>query len=81
MQAICTTEDTRRVQQGFTEAQRDILVAAFKTGYFEIPRETSLTDLADQRNESHQAVSEILILTTDHLIESTLIAYSTAENE
>jgi predicted DNA binding protein len=81
VQAIRTTEETRRVQQGFTEAQRDILVAAVKTGYFEIPRETSLTDLADQRNESHQAVSEHLRLTTYNLVELTLIAYSTAEDE
>lgn len=43
-----------------TDRQREILETALAHGYFEIPRELSLQELADECNISHQALSEIL---------------------
>lgn len=41
-----------------TPAQRETLVLALEHGYFAIPRETNLTEIADKLDISDQAVSE-----------------------
>lgn len=71
--SIYGTEDTRHLQHGLTEKQRDTMVAAFEAGYFKVPRDVSLSEFAEQQNLSHQAVSEQLRRATGHLVESTLI--------
>lgn len=58
---------------GLTEAQFEALAAALDAGYFAIPRETSLSDLADQLDISHQALSERLRRATEALVEDALI--------
>lgn len=45
---------------GLTGQQYDSLVAAIKHGYFEIPREISMQELAEELDISHQALSERL---------------------
>lgn len=45
---------------GLTDEQYETLVAAVEHGYFEIPRESSMQDLADELDVSHQALSERL---------------------
>ena len=45
---------------GLTPKQYETLVAAHEYGYFTIPRETSMQELADQLGVSHQALSERL---------------------
>lgn len=45
---------------GLTEPQREILLLAAKTGYFQIPRDITLADLAARLGLSSQAASERL---------------------
>lgn len=43
---------------GLTENQHEALVAATEAGYFDVPREASLEDVADDLGITHQALSE-----------------------
>lgn len=45
---------------GLTEEQRETLVLAYETGYFDIPRGTTTAGLAEELGISNQAVSERL---------------------
>ncbi|WP_122088856.1 helix-turn-helix domain-containing protein [Halalkalicoccus subterraneus] len=45
---------------GLTESQHDSILTAKEMGYYDVPRSTSLTDLADELDISHQALSERL---------------------
>ena len=78
---IYGTEDARGVQYGLTERQRNTLAAAFEAGYFTVPRETTLADLAEQQDTSHQALSERLRRAMGNLVESTLITHSDGSDE
>ncbi|WP_336364397.1 helix-turn-helix domain-containing protein [Halalkalicoccus salilacus] len=80
VRTIYGTEDPRPVRHGLTDGQRDTLVAAFESGYFTVPRETTLEELADQRDTSHQALSEQLRRATGRLVESTLITHGDGED-
>jgi predicted DNA binding protein len=81
VRTVYGTEDPRNIQHGLTEAQRDALVAAFEAEYFTVPRETTLAELAERRNSSHQALSEQLRRGIGNLVESTLITHSDAEDD
>ncbi|MFC7009771.1 helix-turn-helix domain-containing protein [Halalkalicoccus salilacus] len=81
IKTIYGSEDTRGVQYGLTERQRNMLAAAFEAGYFTVPRETSLADLAEQEDTSHQALSERLRRATGQLVESTLITHNDGSEE
>lgn len=54
------TTDVTSQQLGLTPEQYETLVAAVEHGYFEIPREVSMQDLAEELGVSHQALSERL---------------------
>ncbi|EMA49667.1 helix-turn-helix domain-containing protein [Halococcus thailandensis] len=58
---------------GLTEAQFEALETALEAGYYEVPRETDQSELADQLNISHQALSERLRRATGALIEDALL--------
>lgn len=45
---------------GLSEKQRTILLLAAESGYFEVPRGTDLSSIADELGISHQAASERL---------------------
>ena len=62
--------DPRRSYGELTAAQHDALVAALEAGYYEVPRETTIRELADELGTSHQSLSELLRRGTGHLIES-----------
>ncbi|WP_254535785.1 helix-turn-helix domain-containing protein [Halomarina litorea] len=49
------TDDLR-----LTEKQRETIEAAYRQGYFEVPRRVSLGELAEDLDVSHQALSERL---------------------
>jgi predicted DNA binding protein len=57
---------------GLTDAQREILLLALESGYFEEPREVSLEDLADELGVSRQAVGTRLRRAYANLIEHSL---------
>lgn len=62
----------RQTTAGLTPAQRDALVTAVERGYFEIPRETAMRELADELETSPQALSELLRRGTENLVTSIL---------
>lgn len=59
---------------GLTPAQRETLVLALEGGYFAIPRETNLVELADELGISDQAVNERMRRGTAKLVLSSLTA-------
>jgi predicted DNA binding protein len=62
---------------GLSEPQRRILAAAIRCGYLEIPRESSLSELADRLDVSETAASERFRRAVEALIEHTV--YPSAE--
>lgn len=55
-----------------TPAQRDALVTAVEEGYYRVPREANLRDVAAALDMSHQSLSELLRRGTANLVVSTL---------
>lgn len=60
--------DTRQM----TEPQRDLIERAYDAGYFEVPRRTTLAELAEELGISDQSVNERLRRGLSALIEATL---------
>ena len=56
-----------------TSAQRELLLTAYRRGYFEVPRGTTLSELADDVEVSDSALSQRLRRATDALVEQTLL--------
>lgn len=67
--------------QALTDSQRRTLESALSGGYYEIPRETSLTDLSDEIGVSHQALSERLRRAHKHLVSTALRGHSVGDAE
>ena len=61
---------------GLSEAQHEALVTAFEHGHYEVPRDITLDELADEIGVSHQALSERFRRAYHALIENTLIVGS-----
>jgi predicted DNA binding protein len=59
---------------GLMAAQHDALVAALEAGYYEVPRETTMQELAADLGISHQSLSELLRRGTAHLLQDSLSA-------
>jgi predicted DNA binding protein len=57
---------------GLTESQHEALTLAMERGYFEIPRDVTLRDLADELGVSVQAVSERLRRAVEKLVQTAL---------
>lgn len=70
---IRSLDTDRTSQSGLTSAQYKILTQACQEGYFAVPREIGLEELANKMNVSHQALSERLRRGHDTLIKETLI--------
>ncbi|MGA9402824.1 helix-turn-helix domain-containing protein [Haladaptatus sp.] len=56
-----------------TEPQREALVAAYESGYFEVPRDATLTNLSSTLDISKQSVSERLRRAQSRLVENTVL--------
>ncbi|MFC6904073.1 helix-turn-helix domain-containing protein [Halalkalicoccus tibetensis] len=67
--------------QSLTDNQRRTLETALSGGYYDIPRETSLTDLSDELEVSHQALSERLRRAHKHLVSTALRGHSMGDAE
>lgn len=66
-------EDEPRHKTGnLTPGQREALRAANHHGYFEVPRDISIRELADELEMSHQNLSKLLRRATGKLVEDTL---------
>ncbi|MFC3960277.1 helix-turn-helix domain-containing protein [Halovivax cerinus] len=57
---------------GLTDAQREALVLAFERGYFNTPRDVTMTDLGEELDISHQAVASRLRRGISHILGETL---------
>ena len=55
-----------------TDSQHELLSRAMAAGYFAVPREITLTDLAKRLNRSKSAVSEAIAIIEKKLLESAL---------
>jgi predicted DNA binding protein len=71
-------EETEPKQREFdlTPAQREVLLVALETGYFEVPRATKITELAERLGISSNAASQRLRRATTSLVEATLTVSS-----
>lgn len=62
----------RQAYHRLTPPQRDALVAAARDGYFGVPRQTTISELAGSVGISHQSFSERLRRGMENLVYSTL---------
>lgn len=67
-------EDEASTQFGVTDPQREVLLLALERGYYTVPRNASLSDLAGDLGISSQAASERLRRGTQTLVANTLAA-------
>ncbi|WP_255151370.1 helix-turn-helix domain-containing protein [Halorarius halobius] len=65
---------------GLSDPQQETLATAFRAGYFEVPRRTTIEDLAAEMGVSEQAVSERLRRALSTLLTSTLTGRDDDEN-
>lgn len=63
----------RQREFGLTPEQRDALVTALRTGYFEVPRDSSIEELGDALGISSNAVSQRLRRGSTNLIRNSLV--------
>ena len=70
--SIYDERDESPSDPGLTAEQREALVVASELGYFEVPRQTSMTDIADRLGISSQAVSERIRRGIDSLVDDNL---------
>lgn len=73
IEAIYAMENERHARFDLTEEQAETLTAAFEHGYYEVPREFSVADLAEELDISHQALSERFRRAHGNLVGNTLI--------
>lgn len=66
------SDSFRRGQFGLTENQYETIVGAYERGYYDVPREITLEDLAGRMDVSHQALSERLRRGHSTLVERAL---------
>ena len=60
LRRVYTDGPGRAHHSGLTDPQREVLTVAAEQGYFEVPRQTTVEDIADELGISGQAVSERL---------------------
>ncbi len=70
LERVYTDERSAEAAGGpLTEEQREALVTAYEAGYFSVPREASMAEVADELGVSSQAVSERLRRAHQRLVE------------
>jgi predicted DNA binding protein len=81
VETIYEMDNERHGRFGLTEEQAEALTAAFEHGYYEVPRDRSVADLATELDISHQALSERFRRAHSNLIENTLVIETDTESE
>ncbi|WP_122089836.1 helix-turn-helix domain-containing protein [Halalkalicoccus subterraneus] len=79
IRSIYQLDDGREGRFGLTDEQQDTLEIAYEHGYFDVPREITLTDLATEIGISHQALSERLRRGQKSVLKNTVIIGSEDE--
>lgn len=70
-------EDIGSGRTELTDEQRETILKAFESGYYSIPRDTTMEELADDIGISHQALSERFRRAYKHLIATELVVDDT----
>ena len=65
---------------GLTSSQHEALSQAVESGYYQVPRENNLEDIAAELDITHQALSERMRRATQALIEDTILVGPQSEN-
>lgn len=71
--SVYDLDEGRQGRFGLTDEQQDLLTVAFDRGYYAIPRETTLAELAEELDASHQALSERLRRAHRNVVNNTVI--------
>jgi predicted DNA binding protein len=80
---VSAFDDASRSEYGFglTRAQRETLIMAVKNGYFSIPRDTTLGEIADELSISSQAASERVRRGAETVLRKALVGLVAADLE
>lgn len=70
---IYNVDEGKQGRFGLTEQQEATLRAAYEQGYYSVPRDASLNDLAETLDVSHQALSERIRRSHRTLVENAVI--------
>lgn len=70
--SLYNVDADRRGQFGLTTGQEELLYVALERGYYDIPRNVDMEELADEFGVSHQAISERLRRAHGTLVENAL---------
>jgi predicted DNA binding protein len=70
---IYRLEDGQQGRLELTDEQREALVLAYERGYYDIPRQTTADELADELGITHQALSERLRRGHENIVRTTLV--------
>lgn len=73
LQRIYDGSAPKEREYDLTSAQRDVLVTALEMGYFDVPRDAQIGDLAAELDISTNAVSQRLRRATKSLTQNTLV--------
>lgn len=73
VQRVYDVNEGKQGRFGLTERQEATLKSAYEHGYYSIPRERSLSELAEALDVSHQALSERLRRSHRSLVENAVI--------
>ncbi|WP_049997343.1 helix-turn-helix domain-containing protein [Halococcus sediminicola] len=79
LRRLYEVDNAERARFDLTESQQKALTAGYEHGYYEIPRDIDMADLATMLDISHQALSERLRRATGNLIENTLLVDETED--
>ncbi|WP_336363507.1 helix-turn-helix domain-containing protein [Halalkalicoccus salilacus] len=80
LQRIYNVDDGQQGRFGLTERQESTLTAAYEHGCYGVPREVSLSELAEELDVSHQALSERLRRSHRALVENAVIIGEGVDN-
>jgi predicted DNA binding protein len=72
LRRLVTDREPVRSEFDLTPPQREVLVAALEAGYFDVPRKTKITALAEQLDISANAASQRLRRASANLVRNTL---------
>lgn len=73
LRRICNVDEGKEGRFGLTDGQEDTITTAYDHGYYDVPRSTTLGELAEEVGISHQALSERLRRGHKTLVENSLI--------
>lgn len=73
LEQVADLNEGRGSQFALTERQHQALLAAYERGYYEVPQDVTMAELADEFDVSAQAVSQRLHRAYRNLIENALV--------